>query len=177
MPTVQIKTVPGLKFVSKEHRGAYAGLASEFAAVYAWAKERKLRVTGFFGILYDDPERVDEAQLRSDACISFSGDLPPDAGGVPACGPAREIPVQEVAGVVYEGSARGVRHAHEAIERYLKENRIDRAEQVLGASFQTATREHYPYDPARMPVNGCRIEVHVPITRMKARPPDAAPRA
>lgn len=167
MPTVQIKTVPGLKFISKEHRGPYAGLAQEFAAVYAWAKERKLRVTGFFGILYDDPERVEEAQLRSDACIAFTGDLPPDSGSTP-----REVPVQEVAAVVYEGSARGVRHAHEAIERWLKENRIERASTVLGLDYQTATREHYPYDPARMPVNAHRVEVHVPITRLKARLPE-----
>lgn len=166
MPIVQIKTVPGLKFISKEHRGPYDGLAKEFAAVYAWAKERHLRVTGFFGIFYDDPERVDEAQLRSDACIAFTGNLPADCGAT-----AREIPVQEVATVVYEGSARGVRHAHEAIERWLKENGIERAEHVLGASFQTAAREHYPCDPARMPVNDCRVEVHVPVTRLKARPP------
>ncbi|MEK7865898.1 MAG: GyrI-like domain-containing protein [Planctomycetota bacterium] len=171
MPTVQIKTVPGLKFVSKEHRGPYADLAKEFAAVYAWAKERKLRVTGFFGLLYDDPEKVEEAQLRSDACVAFSGDLPPDSGTTP-----REFPVQEVAAVVYEGSARGARHAHEAIERWLKENRIERADSVHGVNHQTATREHYPYDPARMPVNGYKVEVHVPVTRLKVRPPDAEPR-
>lgn len=171
MPSVQIKIVPGLKFVSKEHRGPYADLAKEFAAVYAWAKDHKLRVTGFFGLLYDDPAKVDEAQLRSDACVSFSGDLPPDSGTT-----SRELPVQEVAAVVYEGSARGARHAYEAIDRWLKENRIERADDVLGVSLETATREHYPYDPARMPVNGYKVEVHVPITRLKARPPAAEPR-
>ncbi len=167
MPNVQLKTVPGLKYISREHRGPYAGLAAQFAPVYAWAKERNLRVTGFFGLFYDDPEKVAEAELRSDACIAFSGVLPADAGVTP-----REIPVQEVAAAIYEGSSRGVRHAHEAIDRWLAENRIERADHVLGASHETASREHYPYDPARMPVNACRVEVHVPVTRLRARPPE-----
>lgn len=165
MPTVQLKTVPGLRFVSKEHRGPYAGLAAEFAPLWTWAKERKLRVTGFFALLYDDPGKVAEAELKSDACVSFAGELPADCGTA-----ARELPVQEVAAVVYEGSARGVRHAHEAIERWLSENRIERADRVLGVSDRTVAREHYPFDPARMPQNAFHAEVHVPITRLKARP-------
>lgn len=165
MPTVQIKTVPGLRFVSKEHRGPYAGLAAEFAPLWAWAKKRKLRATGFFALLYDDPVKVAEAELRSDACVSFAGELPADCGRT-----ARELPVQEVAAVVYDGAARGVRHAHEAIERWLSENRIERAERVLGVSFQTASREHYPFDPARMLQNAFHAEVQVPVTRLKARP-------
>lgn len=72
--------------VALEHRGEqlvvalrregkpYADLYATFGVVWNWATEAGVieKLTGIFGIPWDDPESVLTEQLRYDACLSFS---------------------------------------------------------------------------------------------------------
>ncbi len=85
MLEVDLTTCPPLKLVGMRHVGPYQGIADVFGRLAAWAIGAGLVTpdTRFIGIYHDDPREVDEAKLRSDACITLDRDVPLPDGPLP----------------------------------------------------------------------------------------------
>jgi AraC family transcriptional regulator len=74
MYNVTLKTLPDLEVLSIPHTGSYLQISRAFEQLGGWLGARNLISpdSRMFGVYYDDPASVAEAQLRSRACISVS---------------------------------------------------------------------------------------------------------
>ncbi len=74
MYNVTLKTIPALEVVSVPHTGSYLQISLAFERLGGWLGARNLisPSSRMFGMYYDDPASVAEAQLRSRACVSVS---------------------------------------------------------------------------------------------------------
>jgi AraC family transcriptional regulator len=74
MYPIEIKVIPSIPLVSVEHTGSYMGISKAFDILNGCASSRNLftQETRWIGIYMDDPGSVEEAKLRSRACISYS---------------------------------------------------------------------------------------------------------
>ncbi|MEI2454924.1 AraC family transcriptional regulator [Lysobacter firmicutimachus] len=82
MYTAQINTLAPIRVIALPHRGDYQTIGQSFHALYAWAGPRGLMRpdTRGIGIYYDSPADTPVEQLRSEACISASGEIEPGEG-------------------------------------------------------------------------------------------------
>lgn len=74
MYNVTLRTLPDLELLSVSHTGSYLQISRAFEQLGGWLGARNLISpdSRMFGVYYDDPASVAEAQLRSRACISVS---------------------------------------------------------------------------------------------------------
>ncbi|MDH2918624.1 MAG: AraC family transcriptional regulator [Sideroxydans sp.] len=74
MHNVTLRTLPDLEVLSVSHTGSYLQISRAFEQLGGWLGARNLISpdSRMFGVYYDDPASVAEAQLRSRACISVS---------------------------------------------------------------------------------------------------------
>jgi AraC family transcriptional regulator len=82
MRELAIVTLPALDIVGIEHTGPYAGLGQAFERLFAWAAARDTLRPGtrFFGVAWDNPDRVPADQLRSLAGMTLPEGVTPDNG-------------------------------------------------------------------------------------------------
>jgi AraC family transcriptional regulator len=78
MQHVEIRTLPRMQAVTIAHRGPYIEIGRAFETLFGTFGARNLLGPGLrmFGIYYDDPASVAEAELRSRAAIVAGGLLP-----------------------------------------------------------------------------------------------------
>ena len=78
MQHVEIRTLPRMQAVTIAHRGPYIEIGRAFETLFGTLGARNLLGPGLrmFGIYYDDPASVAEAELRSRAAIVAGGLLP-----------------------------------------------------------------------------------------------------
>ena len=76
----QIVELPEQSFACLRHVGPYAGIGAKFEELMAWALPLGIVRGNPIGIFWDDPTKVEESILRSDACIpvdsSYLSDQP-----------------------------------------------------------------------------------------------------
>lgn len=77
---VDIKTIEPLPIIAWRRRGPYHEVGRAFSALHDWIGRNELYpfVIGSYGLSYDDPGSVQEADLRYDACVALT-----DANAVP----------------------------------------------------------------------------------------------
>ncbi len=110
MYPVDIEDKPGQQMVALAHKGSYLEigkrfeqLGSIFAARALWPQAR-----GMVGLFYDDPNAVDEAELRSQAGIVVGADFvaPDDLDLV-------DVPSGRMAVMHYKGPYSGLKAAYD----------------------------------------------------------------
>lgn len=71
MQNITIRECENLALIGFEHKGDYMKIGQQFEQLQGWLATRHLinDTTRFFGVYFDDPETVEETQLRSLACI------------------------------------------------------------------------------------------------------------
>jgi AraC family transcriptional regulator len=73
---IELVFIDSRTVIAKRRTGLpYRSLNEEFGAVWSWAERVGViaRLTGIYGIPYDDPLGVPVAALRYDACLEFNG--------------------------------------------------------------------------------------------------------
>ncbi|MEZ5162315.1 MAG: GyrI-like domain-containing protein [Fimbriimonadaceae bacterium] len=65
----KIVELPEQTFACMRHVGPYPGIGAKFEALCAWAYPKGIVRGNPIGIFWDDPCKVPEAELRSDACV------------------------------------------------------------------------------------------------------------
>jgi AraC family transcriptional regulator len=73
---IELVFIDSRTVIAKRRTGLpYRSLNEEFGAVWSWAERVGViaRLTGIYGIPYDDPLSVPVAALRYDACLEFNG--------------------------------------------------------------------------------------------------------
>lgn len=85
MYEVEFVTLQPLRVAALPHRGAYHQIGTAFERLTAWAAGQGLLgpATRSFGLYYDDPHAVSEADLRSDACVALPEGRTLAAGAIP----------------------------------------------------------------------------------------------
>lgn len=73
MYPVELRTISSIPLICVEHAGAYMGISKAFDILNGCASSRNLftQETRWIGVYMDDPGSVEEANLRSRACISL----------------------------------------------------------------------------------------------------------
>jgi AraC family transcriptional regulator len=74
MYDVTLKTIPILRVISIQHRGAYHKIGRAYDQLFGWLGPRGLvdEHTRILSIGYDNPGVVPQSQLRSRACVTVS---------------------------------------------------------------------------------------------------------
>lgn len=151
-PEVQVKTAPATSVMCIEHRGPYTELESVLDELITWVmREGHPYSAPPFAILYDDPQYVPEADLRSDVCVPMEEEV----GGKDRV-IRRELPALTVVSSVHKGPYHDVHKAYEVIFDYLKQNNHE---------YQVAygCREVYINSPVDVSDEELLTEVQVPI--------------
>jgi AraC family transcriptional regulator len=75
---VEIVALPEMRCISVAHKGAYMSISRAFEQLFATAGPAGLvtRQSPMIGVYFDDPDVVDEAGLRSAACLAVEGAVP-----------------------------------------------------------------------------------------------------
>ncbi|MFY0615071.1 MAG: AraC family transcriptional regulator [Hyphomicrobiaceae bacterium] len=83
MPDVAIKTMDAVELISLPHRGAYNNIGRTFEKLAVQAGSAGLLgpASQMYGIYYDDPDVVAEAELRSAAAFKANGAALPAGSG------------------------------------------------------------------------------------------------
>ena len=77
----EVKERPELNVACIRHVGPYPEIGKVIEKIFAWAGPKGLiqfPKTQVLAVYYDDPEKVDASQLRSDACITVPEGTPVD---------------------------------------------------------------------------------------------------
>ena len=76
--SVEVVTLPETRCISVPHKGAFMAISRAFEQLFAVAGPAGLvtRQSMMIGIYFDDPDAVDEAELRSAACLAVEGTVP-----------------------------------------------------------------------------------------------------
>jgi AraC family transcriptional regulator len=114
MQTVTIKSFNSVRLAALPHCGDYQAIGRRFEELTAWAGAHNLFETPrrWFAIYYDDPESVPTSQLRSDACVELTADMPLGPGMV-----ERRIAPGRVASLVHKGPYAELERVYRALYR------------------------------------------------------------
>jgi len=77
----EIKEMPAWNVVCVRHVGPYPGIGKAIERVFQWAGQKGLiqfPKTQVLAVYHDDPQKVDVAELRSDACVTVPEGTPVD---------------------------------------------------------------------------------------------------
>ncbi len=153
MEGVTIREEPALRLAAMAHQGPYPGLAPVFGRLTAWGAERGLIGPGtrLIGLFLDDPARVPEGRLRSNACMTVPETVQ-TGNGVRVI----HLPPARLAVTLSEGPHAGLPEAYRRIREWLAANgeKADRWEPC---------REEYLNDRARLPASAWLTAVMVPL--------------
>lgn len=88
MSSVEIKNMPSIDVLAFSHRGSYMDVGKAFEKLFTWIGLRGLMSSQLksFGIYYDDPNSVVEAELNSKACVAL-----PDMTKIDVEGPIEKV--------------------------------------------------------------------------------------
>lgn len=92
------------------HKGAYTGIGNVFAKLASMATQQNLwpSVRGFIGVHYDDPNVVDESELRAHAGIWIA-----EGTRLPASLEAVDLPASQCAVLHYKGPYTSIKVAYD----------------------------------------------------------------
>lgn len=144
MYEVQIKQLPPLPAAALRHSGPYMEIGATFERLFAWAAARNLLgpQCRMLGVYYDDPETVEPARCRSDACLVMAQGQPIDgdirrteiAGGAYAC-------------IVHKGPYAELEQAYRWLfGTWLPDSGYEPADQPVVEEYLNNPREHPPSD-------------------------------
>ena len=110
MFTVDLDKVPQRRLGALMHRGAYTGIGQCFEQLVATASAKNLwpRVQGTVAVHYDDPNIVDEKELRCHAGLVITDDKP-----LPAELEEISLPAGECAVLHYKGPYTAIKVAYD----------------------------------------------------------------
>jgi len=109
MYPIEISDHPARRLAAIPHQGSYLEIGKVFEKLSALFTARNLwpQATGMMGVYYDDPDAVDEADLRSHAGIAITGDMALDAPLEPL-----DLPQGRYAVMHYKGPYSGLAAAY-----------------------------------------------------------------
>jgi len=150
---VEIMTLPVMRCIAMPHKGSYMQISRAFEQLFATSGPAGLvtRQSRMIGIYYDDPDAVDEAELRSAAC------LPIDEGRVPPAGlEAIDTRGGTYARLSYKGPYADMRNAYRWLMGvWLPASGLEAAEGPM--------LEVYLNSPADTAPPDLRTDIHLPI--------------
>lgn len=148
---VEIAPFAGARLAAIAHRGDYQKINNSFARLQIWFAARDLPFTRSFGIYFDDPESVAEKDLRAEAGLETTGEIP-QSGAVRE----RRIPAMHCASVLHTGPYAELERAYRALFR----------DWLPGSGFEAGDFpcfEEYLDDPRDTPPPKLRTRVHLPL--------------
>tara|TARA_E500000318_G_scaffold17908_1_gene18443 strand:+ start:5566 stop:6477 length:912 start_codon:yes stop_codon:yes gene_type:complete len=155
---VEIKDVKPDPIIAWRHVGPYYEVGASFGALHGWLGKHALypHVTGSFGLSYDDPASVPEAELRYDACVSVREGAPIPAEALPENARADTLPAGRYACTLLEGSYMGMEDCfHRLLGLWLPES---------GESLdERPCLEWYLNDPAEVAEVELRTLICIPL--------------
>jgi AraC family transcriptional regulator len=152
MQPITIKTFPGVRLATLEHRGDYQNIGRRFDDLAAWAGSRGLLDSPrrWFGIYYDDPESVPASQLRAEAGVEIDPDTPLGEGMI-----LREIPPLRVASIVHKGPYAELERTYRKLYEWLPAKGEEPSDRPCF--------EHYINDARTVPPSELLTEIFLPL--------------
>lgn len=149
---VQIKNCEPLRLVGIRHTGAYMGIGKAFERIAAYAGRHRLFGPGtrMVGVYHDDPMSTAESDLRSDACVTLSGDHEPSEGAH-----LLELEAGQYACAVHEGHYSTLGDTYRAIMSWIESEGKQMAPRVSYEVYLNTPMDTKPED--------LRTEVRVPV--------------
>jgi AraC family transcriptional regulator len=155
---VEIRDMKPDPIIAWRHVGPYYEVAASFGALSGWLGKHDLypHVTGSFGLSYDDPGSVPEAELRYDACVSLREGAPVPAEALPENARVDRLPAGRYACTLLEGSYMGMEDCfHRLLGLWLPES---------GESLdERPCLEWYLNDPAEVAEAELRTLICIPL--------------
>ncbi len=148
---VEIEPFAGIGLAAITHRGDYQEIGNSFAQVQIFFAARGLPLGRSFGIYFDDPESVPEAELRAEAGLETNAATIPDGNIHPF-----RIPAMVCASVLHKGPYAELERAY----RYLFR------EWLPGSGYEAgdfSCFEEYLNDPRETPPVELLTRVHLPL--------------
>ncbi len=71
---IAVTTIPSTTVVALRHIGPYENIGDKKPQHERWASEHSVEIKSVLGLWHDDPSRVAQAELRSDACMEVDAD-------------------------------------------------------------------------------------------------------
>lgn len=107
----EIRNMPARKLIGLPHKGDYMLIGQKFEEMGAIISARGLwpHCGPVLGVYFDDPDAVDQADLRSFAGVEWHGDEVPDGFEV------AEIPAGRVAVMTFKGPYASLKSGYEAL--------------------------------------------------------------
>jgi AraC family transcriptional regulator len=149
--SVQLAPFEGVRLAAIEHRGDYQKIGNSFAKVQIFFVAHEMPATRSFGIYFDDPESVQEKELRAEAGLVTDQKIP-------AHQKIREvkIPAMLCASVLHKGPYAELERAYRHLFR----------EWLPGSGYEAADFscfEEYLNDPREVPPTEWLTRVHLPL--------------
>jgi len=120
MEKIKIEKTKPMKIAYFEHIGAYGDIPFDkyIPRLFQWAKEKKVR-PGFksLTLCYDNPEKTDPQQCRSEIAIPIKGEATPDREVK-----IKDLPPMEVAVIKHEGPASEYGNTYRKLTQWIEEN-------------------------------------------------------
>lgn len=158
MYEVAFTEFPAIRVAGIDHLGPFAEMGGSFDRLFAWARARGLDTpeARSFGIYYDDPKSVPEAQLRSVACLSVGPE-------VVAEGPVRLLDIEAgpCARIVHRGPYAELEAAYTWLYRdWLPSSGLEPADRPCV--------EEYLNDCHALPPSEWLTAIHLPLVALPA---------
>ncbi|WP_193170214.1 AraC family transcriptional regulator [Nisaea nitritireducens] len=155
---VEIKDVKPDPIIAWRHVGPYYEVGASFGALSDWLSKHGLHehITGVFGLSYDDPGSVPEAELRYDACASIRPDTQIPTKSFPENVRVDALPAGRYACTLLEGSYMGMEDCfHRLLGLWLPES---------GESLdERPCLEWYLNDPSKVAEAELRTLICIPL--------------
>lgn len=153
--TVKIEHSEPIRVAAMLHKGSYETLSATFDELFEWVESKRVPIMRTIGIYWDNPEFVDEAKLRSAACVEIPTNYQfIDNGGLP-------IDIMQIVGGNY-AMTRFV-GPYEKLEPVWVEFTAY-VENTLGRKItQDPAFEVYVNDPAETPASELITELFMPV--------------
>lgn len=151
-PQVAIERRDETLVVALRHTGECSALNATFGMVWNWAVEAGLiaNLQGIYGVSLDDPQSVEEADLRFEACLALGETAPP--------APFRVLTLAggPVARLRHHGSYQGIEAATQSlVEDWLLPSGREPADHPIF--------NHYLNDPDQTPEADLITDIYLPL--------------
>jgi AraC family transcriptional regulator len=146
-----IENRPSLNVIGMPHKGAYWTIGRTFGALAGWAASTGLEYTTAIAVYYDDPAKVPESELRSDAALVVTEPATPPEGMV-----AYTIPEGRYLVATHMGSYEGLGVAWSTMFG----EELPKSGATLREGY---CYEHYVNDCNKVPIEEVKTELLVPV--------------
>ena len=146
---------PEISYAFVEHTGAYMELRSAFDALVAWCEKSQInwKAEQIFSLSYDNPQKIHQDLLRSEACISLMEEYP--VSGLVKLGTRSE---QNYAVYLHKGH---YKYMQDVYQQFLQFLTVKEELEIDDAPFM----ENYLNDPYQTPETEWLTELCIPVQR------------